>query len=194
MRKPFARTLDAEHYGEDGKMVKTSKALSWTQNEDGALLRGLAQHGNDWDSICLGRFNGEQCQARYSKMPFQNAYVLAPDQQLKGGNFDGAEQRAQIALMKRFPPTGKQKRQDWAAMITYDKTLTPRTLPGRDARSLGDSWGNACKGKTHYLGGALRAYMEEEYPGVAKAPAGKKRSKGAVGAEASDREAKKGKQ
>eukprot|EP01045_Picozoa_sp_COSAG04_P014795 COSAG04_NODE_1126_length_8142_cov_88.507646_5_plen_81_part_00 len=78
-------------------------------------------------------------------------------------------------------------------MITYDATLTPRTLPGRDARSLGDSWGDARKGKKHYLGGALRAYMEGEYPGVAKAPEGKKRSKGAVGADASSRDKKKGK-
>ena len=77
-------------------------------------------------------------------------------------------------------------------MIAYDKTLTPRTLPGRDARALGESWGDACKGKNHYMGGALRAYMEEEYPGVAKAPR-KKRSKGVAGAEASEPDAKKGK-
>eukprot|EP01045_Picozoa_sp_COSAG04_P005308 COSAG04_NODE_244_length_18980_cov_6.382501_9_plen_170_part_00 len=144
-------------------MVNTSKGLRWTRNEDGVLLSGLARHGNNWDAICqhpgLGRFSGEQCQARYSRMPFQNAYVLPPDQQLKGGSFDDDEQRALIELMKKFPPTGEQKRQDWSAMITYDATLTPRTLPGRDAKSLGQSWGNACQGKKHYMGGALRAHM-----------------------------------
>ena len=52
---------------------------------------------------------------------------------------------------------------------------------------------NACQGKKHYMGGALRAHMEAEYPEADKAPR-KRRSKGAAaGAEASEPDAKKGK-